>query len=223
MNRDAILRKIKACLRLAASSNPNEAAAALRQAQAMMAKHDVSAAEVSDVGQADVLTRYRGQTPPTSVLMLARMCADGFGAAVVIIGDWRRTTLRFYGLDGAAHVAEYAFAVLRRQMDRDRLKHIARVRKRGNREARGETFARAWVQALSHLFPSIELAEDKRIALDEHIGLQHPNTEKTNGRDLTKRGKATDDDAWAGHCAGKNAQLNRGVGSAAPGALEHQQ
>jgi len=42
MNRDAILRKVKACPRLAASSNPNEAAAALRQAQAMMRAHGIS-------------------------------------------------------------------------------------------------------------------------------------------------------------------------------------
>ncbi|WP_252473542.1 DUF2786 domain-containing protein, partial [Microbulbifer okhotskensis] len=35
---DAILRKIKRCLALAKSSNPNEAATALRQAQTLMQK-----------------------------------------------------------------------------------------------------------------------------------------------------------------------------------------
>lgn len=67
MNREHILRKIKACLRLAASSNPNEAASALRQAQAMMRAHGITHAEALNVDMAEVDTRYRGRClPPRS-------------------------------------------------------------------------------------------------------------------------------------------------------------
>ena len=42
-----ILGKIKKCLALSGSSNPNEAATALRQAHALMAKHGVSTHEIT--------------------------------------------------------------------------------------------------------------------------------------------------------------------------------
>lgn len=223
MNRASILRKVKACLRLAASSNAHEAAAALRQAQAMMAAHAITVDELSDVGEVDISTRHRGQTPPRSIVMLASICADGFGATVVIVGEWRRTWLRFYGVDGAAEIASYAFTVLRRQLDRDRLKHIGRVRKRGNRDARGEVFALAWVSAVAHLFPQVVVPEERRLAIDEVIRLRHPASETTTGRELTTRGKVADDDSWAGHRAGKNAQLRAGIKGAEPHRLEQTQ
>lgn len=220
MNRAAILRKIKACLRLAASSNPNEAAAALRQARAMMEAHGVTSAEAMDVGEAEVTTRSRGAAPTQSVCNLVVVVADGFGAQVLILRKYNQTIIRFYGTDGAADIAAYAFTVLRRQMDADRLKHIARVRKRGNREARGEVFALAWVNAVAYLFPSAEVTEAKRLAIDEVFKLRHPDVSTMPGRDLTKRGKASDDDAWAGHRAGRAAKLHRGV-NAQQKTLEH--
>jgi len=226
MNRAAILRKVKACLRLAASSNPNEAAAALRQAQAMMREHGVTHAEAMGVEEAEANTRARGAEPTRSILLLAGLAAEGFGARIMIsrVQGWNTgsTVIRFYGCDGAAEIAAFAFIVLRRQLVADRLKHIARVRKRGNREARGEVFALAWVNAVAHLFPETTLADDKRLAIDEFIKSRYPDAGTTTGRDLTTRGKSRDDDAWAGHDAGRKAQLHRGVKGGAQHALEHQ-
>ncbi|MGN6229139.1 MAG: DUF7168 domain-containing protein [Dyella sp.] len=225
MDRTHILRKVKACLRLAASSNPNEAAAALRQAQAMMRAHGISHAEAMDVDEAEVNTRARGAEPARSVLLLAVLAADGFGARTIVCRekswDGASTVIRFYGCDGAAEIAAFAFTVLRRQMDADRLKHIARVRKRGNREARGEVFAMAWVNAVAHLFPDAQIAEAKRLAIDELMRVRYPDAGTSSGRDLTKRGKSSDDDAWAGHRAGKAAKLHRGVNGSSQRTLEH--
>lgn len=220
MNRAAILRKIRACLRLAASPNPHEAAAALRQAQAMMVAHGVSQAEVMDVDEAEVRTRYRGAAVPQSIVSLSVVVGDGFGAKVIVIRGWHGTVIRFYGTDGAAEVAAYAFTVLRRQLHADRLKHIARIRKRGNREARGEVFALNWVYAIQHLFPKAEIQEAKRLAIDETLKLRHPNSTTDAGRDLTKRGRTRLDDAVAGYRAGKSATLHRGVNGRVPLALE---
>lgn len=226
MNRAAILRKIKACLRLAGSSNPNEAAAALRQAQAMMREHGISHAEAMDVEEAEVNTRARGAELARSVLWLASLAADGFGAQMIVCRkkDWNSgsTVVRFYGCDGAAEIAAFAFTVLRRQLDADRLKHIARVRKRGNREARGEVFALAWVDAVAHLFPKAVITDDKRLAVDEFMRARYPDAGTSAGRDLTTRGKTRDDDAQAGHEAGSNARLHRGVKGATQRGLEHQ-
>jgi hypothetical protein len=225
MDRQHILRKVKACLRLAASSNPNEAAAALRQAQAMMRAHGISHAEAMDVDEAEVNTRARGAEPARSVLILAVLAAAAFGARTIVCREksWNSgsTVIRFYGCDGSAEIAAFAFTVLRRQMDADRLKHISRVRKRGNREARGEVFAMAWVNAVAHLFPDAQVADAKRLAIDEVMRLRYPDAGTSSGRDLTTRGKTRDDDAWAGHEAGTNARLHRGVNGTSQRSLEH--
>ncbi|MBN8714612.1 MAG: DUF2786 domain-containing protein [Xanthomonadales bacterium] len=224
MDRQHILRNVKACLRLAASSNTNEAAAALRQAQAMMRAHGISHAEAMDVDEAEVNTRCRGAMPPVSICYLAQLVADGFGSKFIITGGSNphvaSTVIRFYGCDGNAEVSAYAYTVLRRQLDAARFKYVARIRKRGNREARGEVFARGWVQAIGHLFPEVEVPEAKRLAIDDVFRLRYPDSTTGAGRDLTKHGKTTVDDAAAGFVAGASAKLHRGVGGSSTHLLE---
>jgi len=80
MTRDQALRKVLACLRLAGSSNPHEAAAALRQARKLMDQHGLSAedAAASEIREAESPTRCRGAKPPQSLVWLASMVADGY-------------------------------------------------------------------------------------------------------------------------------------------------
>lgn len=219
MDRQSILRKIKACLRLAASSNPNEAGVALRQAQTMMAKYGVRHDEISDIGEAEVSSRFRGVMPPKSVGALATICAEGFGADLMVVCGLS-TVFRFCGHDGAAEIAAYAFTVLRRQLEADKRRHIARVRKRANREARGEVFALAWVAAVSRQLPKAALSEARQLELDEYIRLRYPQAVSAQGRDLTTRGKHSHDDALAGHVAGLNAKLHQGVSGGVTRGLE---
>lgn len=224
MDRTHILRKVKACLRLAASSNANEAAAALRQAQAMMRAHGISHAEAMDVDEAEVNTRFRGAMPVVSISRLAKLVADGFGARLIVCQAQTlrgaSTVIRFYGTDGAAEVCAYAFTVLRRQLDADRQKHTARIRKRGNREARGEVFARAWVFAVTALFPAAEVPEEKRLAVETVFNQRYPEATTGTARDITTRGKTGEKDAVAGYVAGKSARLARAVSGGSQRSLE---
>ena len=59
MDRKKALEKIKKCLRLATSANPHEAAAAMRQAQALMKEHGVGQADV-DMSGVEVSTAVAG-------------------------------------------------------------------------------------------------------------------------------------------------------------------
>jgi len=215
MDRQTILRKIKACLRLAGSSNPTEAATALRQARAMMAAHGISEAEALDVDEGEAPTRARGGTPPQSIVSLAFTCAEGFGTQFVSVRSNGRTVLRFHGLHGAGEIASYAFTVLRRQLDADRLKHISRIRKRANRERRGEVFALAWVRAVAHLFPAAEVTDAARLAIEQAVAVRYPDKHTSKARDLTKRGqsnqKVDQNDHLAGLVAGAVAHLRNGI------------
>ncbi len=61
MDREAVLKKIKKCMALSGSANEHEAAAALRQARALMEKFNLSAETVlaSTVGESRVKARYK--------------------------------------------------------------------------------------------------------------------------------------------------------------------
>jgi hypothetical protein len=218
VTREQAIRKVLACLRMAGSSNPTEAATALRQARALMDKYgltedDAQAAEIHDL---DAKTGFRGGELPKSLLWLAGVIAAGYRCRVVQVRELRsqggKTALRFFGAGADAQVAVYAYTVLRRQLDSDRRKHIARVRKAANRLARGETFALGWVYAIARLFPAEALPAGREKALQVAVNVRLGTVGKAEGRKLAKAGKPSDNDIEAGYLAGRQAQLRQGLG-----------
>lgn len=227
VTRASALRKIQACLRLAASDNPTEAATALRQARALMEQHGLSEADAAaaEVGSSEASTGYRGGEIPQSLVALAGLVADGYRCALVV--QRRRclgvrsgsltvtgtTVVEFYGTGSDPEVAAYAFTVLRRQLQSGKAAHTRRIRKQANRDRRGEEFARGFVAALRRLFSQQEMTQERRSAIDAAITLRNGQLGTTSGKAMTK-GRASDNDRWAGFKAGEQAQLNQGVGMA---------
>lgn len=223
MTRDQAIRKVLACLRLAASSNPSEAATALRQARALMDKFglteaDAAAAEIADV---DAPTGFRGGDVPRSLLALANLVADGYRCAIVLsrmVGH--KTTVRFFGGGADAQIAAYAFTVLRRQLRAAKADHTSRIRKRANKERRGEEFALGWIIAVARLFPKETLTAGRAAAIAAAISSRCGQTSKTAGKEVGKHGRASEADRWAGYQAGLDAQLNQGLAGAEHRKLE---
>lgn len=220
--RSAALRRIKACLRLAASPNPHEAAAALRQARKLMDEHGLteSDAVASDVGNADAPTGMRGGRPPASFLWLANVVAGGFRCHSVLIRypAAGTTIVRFFGRDSDSEIAAYALIVLNRQLTADRRKHTKRVRKRAVKAQRGESFALGWVSAIEELFPAEKLADEHLAAIDtairSRVGVLQSSEQKAGGKSRHRSS-----DIGAGWAAGKQAKLHRGVKGRAGRAL----
>lgn len=79
MNRDQALSKIKKCLALAQSSNPHEAAAAMRQAQKLMAEHNVTETDVSLADVAEAVAPARLNALTNWEAMLSGLIAQAFG------------------------------------------------------------------------------------------------------------------------------------------------
>ncbi|HDS1622410.1 TPA: DUF2786 domain-containing protein [Stenotrophomonas maltophilia] len=225
VSRASALRKIQACLRLAASDNPTEAATALRQARALMEQHGLSEedAAAADVRSSEAPTGYRGGEIPQSLVALADLVASGYRCSLVIqrrrclgvrsgsVTVTGKTVVEFYGTGSDPEVAGYAFTVLRRQLQRSRAAHTRRIRKQANRDRRGEEFARGFVAALRRLFSQEEMTQERRSAIEAAIALRHGQLGTTSGKEISK-GRASDNDHWAGFKAGKQAQLNQGVG-----------
>tara|TARA_R110002012_G_scaffold295444_2_gene491955 strand:+ start:1617 stop:2315 length:699 start_codon:yes stop_codon:yes gene_type:complete len=219
MDRKA-LDKIKKCLRLAKSSNANEAAAALRQAQKLMAIHGVTNDDVamSDVGSHTAKTGA-GKTPPAYVTMLGSMVASAFGAETVYqqAYDGERWTLNveFYGLNGAAEVAGYAFEVLGRQLKRDRTAYLATLNKRLKRTTkvrRGDLYAQAWLNAVAKQVTRQHRTEAENAVVEAYKAKRWEELDTMKPRDNTKGMRSHDHGAiHQGYQDGKKVSFHQGV------------
>ena len=97
VNNDKILDKIKKCLALSKSSEPHEAAAALRQAQKLMSAHGVSETSVklSEVCEQDVKSKFSVSQVKPYEFKLINIIAKAFGCKVL----WKKAHSSFGSKD----------------------------------------------------------------------------------------------------------------------------
>lgn len=221
--RGKIIAKIRKCLALSASSNEHEAAAALRQARKLMDAHGVSDLDV-DAAAANESKAKAGamRTPPMWEAALASRIADAFGCSSVFhSGGWsRHGTWGVIGCGAAPEVAQYAFAVLLRQIKRARSEFIKAALKRcktATKTRRADLFAGGWVRAVTAKIDDFAGNEQQAAAIAAYMAVTYPDVKTLGARDRNAGRCLRDyevDDLHAGHRAGRNAELNRGVGGA---------
>ena len=228
---EKILEKIKKCLRLAKSSNENEAAAAMRQAQKLMRMHGIEHSYVIAAEGVEAHNVFVGASkkPSAHLGMLARMVCRAFGVEVIwnttsLFGQ-RESRLQFYGIDSAPEIAGYAFDVLLRQLKRDRTRYMAALNKRLKRATktrRGDLYAQAWVQAVEKQITDYERSEEEKAAVQAYREQRWPEVGSTTCRDNTKGTRRNDYDAFRkGYRDGEKVDFHRGVSGSKQAALEH--
>lgn len=180
MNRKKIIDKIAKCLRLAGSSNPNEAAMALRQAQAMMAKHGINDKEVDAAIISEMpTTTGTSHTPPGWLDRLATLVADAYGVYHFLSVTGRTNNYVFVGPDPVPEVAAYVFAVLRRQLVKSRNEfYQSRRGKKTNRIHKADIFAHGWVLAVSKKVNEFAQPLKVKEAINTYLELYHPGLTK---------------------------------------------
>ncbi len=229
-SRDKALDKIRKLLRLSGSANANEAAIALRQAQVLMAKFAVDAAEVDGADpiiERGVERKGVKNPSPYSVALRAVIAAAfglrSFSAQSAEFAGWKlrwKLTSMFVGPAAQVEMACYAYIVLLRQLERDRRAHLSRVRKAANRAARGNAFGLAWVAAVSSIVGRYAGDIDPRI--EGYLAAHHPDltTSEVKARTAKGQDKLACNDHHAGRQAGRRAQLARGVNGSSQRLLE---
>lgn len=116
-----VLEKIKKCLALGKSSNEHEAAAALRQAQKLMEKYNVTEEDLEGVEYVinTVVTDYEfGKKKPLIILAVANLIQHAMGVEVIMSGHrkgngWNHAVI-YAGPRHRVTIAEYAHAVVYR-------------------------------------------------------------------------------------------------------------
>lgn len=155
MELDNVIKRIKNCLALAqnAAATENEAATALRQAQALMKKYNVSAEGITatEIGPDTIQCPSAWSKVPQWELNLATLLGHAFGAQVTMRtfpGQQRLAEFTFIGLKHQMPAIRYAYGVLRRQIVNARAKYQAAHCVgfyRGEKMLAGESFCQGFV------------------------------------------------------------------------------
>lgn len=212
----AAVRKL---LRLGKSANVHEAAAAMRQAQALMRQHSINETHVADhddLGEVET-ARRRGSKPPVYAVNLANAVARGFGA-LLLVSAARTWSIKFFAPVWRAKLCEYAFVVLLRQLERDRRDYIRRVRLAKNRAARGDIFGIGWARGVEDVLATWLVPDDERVKIAAQIAEKYPAVKQCQfAARLSKASQAVAmNDHVMGLERGRSARLNRGVGNLRP-------
>lgn len=228
MNREDALKKIKKCLALAASPNPHEAAAAMRQAQKLMAEHGLSEMDLSlaDVAEHQTAAMHGAMVPwevNLSDLVAAAFGCTRFCIRVPMIsrrmGVINKLRYVFVGVGAAPEVAGYTYEVLARQCGKARAAHIAKqpkACKTMTKTARGDEFARGWVYGVRDLVGRFANSEHNEVLIGQYMAQKYPSMGEGKVKDRTKGRNVSHTDTMQGVREGRAAQLDRGVGSGTP-------
>lgn len=184
-----ILGKIKKCLALSSSDNPHEAAAAMRQAHALMTAHGVSAEQITmaDIGEAQASSRTMARNKPSKWEgALAAMVGKAFGCQLMLrrfaVIDQPKAIVNegsyiFVGIKAQAQVAAYTFDVLARKCKKVRTAWIAKKlegisSQRGGKRAAtalGDEFAMGWVAQVTNVVRDFAHPEQVDAAIAAYI------------------------------------------------------
>lgn len=171
LKNDQILSKIKKCLALSASDNEHEAAQALKHAHALMRQHNI---EATDIAKSEIL---RAESKMTTALTrwhndLIFTIGNVFCVAHYIDPRWdpdKQKFINFIVFNGKhqnAELAQYAYSVLFRQVNRARSHYIKvnlkRVKVAANKTARANAYAQGYVNSIYQVVR--EFFTDKSIA-----------------------------------------------------------
>lgn len=215
-----IIDKIRKCMRLAESDNPNEAATALRQAQRLMELHGISESvvELSSINRVGVKTRQT-QRPPKWMWSLAVLVGDVFQCRYLFScgSAWanQKGHIVFIGKDYYPELAEYAFTVLCRSLTRAKENYLQTIGgKRKYRTRQAKIFCEAWVSGVrrnveafvEQMHPNTEALLKQYI--DQNIGELEIQTTRSHLESLDKRGLKA---AMEGYQSGKNTHLAHAV------------
>lgn len=218
MDKKTAIEKIKKCLALSKSANEHEAAAALRQARALMEKFNVSDLEMlaAEVSESNAKAGAK-RAPAMWENGLAGIVSEAFGCKLIFASGWSGSSWRFVGCGAAPEIAQYAFTVLLRQVKKARAvftKNECKRLKPANKTRRADLFCDAWVSSVAKQVRQFAGIPVNEAAIDAYMGQHYGNCKALEARDRNDGRKLQDKD-WdavdAGSRAGRQAQLNHGV------------
>lgn len=226
----ATIERIKKCLALAKSSNPNEAVTALRQAQMLMQRCGLTAA---DIGMADIGETARllsASKLPAWHHWLIRIIAEAFGCDTMIATIWssgKRSHIKFIGTAARTEIAAYTYTVLYRHIRGARAAFIAKLPARcktRTKTLRADSYCEGFVAAVAAKVSALALEPEETQALAAYVARHYPAAQKsTAARSADKDTKARNkqpDYSNQGYRDGSKVALHRAMHGTTQARLE---
>ena len=222
MDKVTAISKIRKCMALARSSQPHEAAAALRQAQKLMERFGIENPEVLAAGVGEHWARSCAtKVAPRYEVVLASAVARSFGCDFLFVQRANPAATRidggyaFIGVSPAADVAAYVFGVLVRQLRPARIMYMRTALKRHSKTktAAADAFCLGWVYAVRDLIAAVVPSPEQTEAIEAYKRAHYAVTTQFKPRDRTTPDARTLRHAIHGIVAGQDAQLHLGVGA----------
>lgn len=221
-----ILGKIRKCLALSASSNENEAATALRQAQKLMEYYGVSHEALVGAEISEGRAKSTACTKPAGwEHRLSHLLARAFACEVIVHTGWFNKATNsngalaefvYIGLKHQSRTASYAHDVLRRQIVKARAAYLDRLKRDldsdlrlADKIASGDAFCIGFVNNIAKQIHDVGgLLESHKVAIANRKRFLLGG----DGVTISAQKRGFDENAYAaGSEAGRSAQLNRGV------------
>ncbi len=164
--KEKALSKIQKCLRLAKSTNSHEAALALKQAYALMKKHNINEGVALDcdnfVKGGEVKSHNTAQVPSyiDGLLNVIMRC---FTVSVIFRTSYdNNTAVIFYGNQSDVMIAEYAYMFLARKLTKARSEYISSLGcyRKSSKTKYGDAFAKGWVFAVQEELKTLRRHND---------------------------------------------------------------
>lgn len=221
MSNSRILEKIQKCMALSESSNAAEAAAGLRQAQKLMAKHNLNASdlELHTVSEAVARGATKAKTLPVWVAALRCTIAEVFNCEVInrcwrMGGTWYNYAV-FIGVGEKPAAAQYTYEVLFRQItsDRNRFKGELQLQLTNSAKTRRcDLFCEAWISAVRDKVERVAMSDQDKTVVDRFKEKTYGDIPTSKSREQEPPKNLQEIEAlFAGEEAGQKAQLFRGV------------
>ncbi|RAA31164.1 DUF2786 domain-containing protein [Burkholderia multivorans] len=223
MDRSTAIAKIRKCLALSRSSEPHEAAAALRQAQKLMEQFGIDHPELLAAGACEEWSKSAAARRPVRYeVALAGVVADVYGcellfrrqlndACTAIVGGYM-----FVGVTPAPEIAKYTFDVFARQLRAARRDYIqVKLRRCGpkNKTARADEFCEGWVYSVRMQMHSATRTDEQTAMIQAYMRAHHAEVREFEPRTRDVAGRRTTDDHWHGVEQGRSAVVRPGVGA----------
>jgi hypothetical protein len=228
MDKKTAIEKIKKCLALSKSSEPHEAAAAMRQAQKLIEQFGIEHPECLAAGVCEDWAKSSAKTRPVRYeVALASLVARAYACELIFS---RRLNAKhtdidggylFIGIEPAPSVGKYTFDVLVRQLRRARRDYMATALKRcfRNKTARADEFCEGWVSAVVGTIQPSEVSPEQHTLIETYMRTQYA-TAKMQARQRKTSAMESLEDHLQGRIQGQNAIVNPGIGQRSMLALE---
>lgn len=211
-----IASRISKCLALAKSDNPGEAAAAKRQAHALMKKYCVTPEDIAAAQVCEKLSKSGGKhRAPVYIAWLAVAISKAFACEIILSSGrgWVESQVRFIGTGVKVELASYTFDVLLRQLKKDRKAYLSTLKryKKSNKVRMANIFCEEWVASIKQQVMDFAGTEQEKNAIEAYKRQKYPDLTLDN-REETQIKNNNDWQAVAkGQKAAKDVSLNRPV------------